>query len=288
VLKFRIVDVIIKFEFPFNYHSFPSIFTKFFDRTYLRKEKSFTIEILPFEEFNHLDFVSDLFNADGYWQIYNMGKDFLIIDGLNTYNGKLVRICEFKKDKACLYFNKICPIEHRNPLTYPIGPVLLVNLISENSGFFMHASSIKVGKGCYVFIGPSGSGKSTIVKLFKQYNKKAVILNDDRIAVRKKKKVAFIYGLPWYTEKEFISNERGRLIGAFFIKPAKENQIKKLSETQIIYKKILPHIFFPVWSRNKLWQTLELVEWISKKIDFYELNFVPDRSVIELIESLTL
>lgn len=152
-----------------------------------------------------------LFEAEKFWSIYDNKNSYIIYDCFNSNDGGFSRVGVFSKEYT---EGKIFIKNHnfdkqnsniKNPLSYPIGPVLMSNLLAGGKGIFLHASGVKTfdDKG-YLFCGESESGKSTIAKLWRD-NDKITILNDDRIIIREKEEKFYIYGTPWYTESEFIS-----------------------------------------------------------------------------------
>src|SRR3989338_3303063 len=86
-------------------------------------------------------------------------------------------------------------------IIYDFLQVLLINYFAQrNEGIFTHSVGIKDidGEGL-LFNGKSGCGKSTTARLWHKHSK-AIVLNDDRIIVRKINGKFFIYGSPWHGE----------------------------------------------------------------------------------------
>lgn len=70
----------------------------------------------------------------------------------------------------------------------------LINL----GGFMLHASAIVVDNKAYLFSAPSGTGKSTHTKLWQEcFGDKAIIINDDKPAIRIEEGKCFAYGTPF-------------------------------------------------------------------------------------------
>lgn len=84
-------------------------------------------------------------------------------------------------------------------IIYDFLQVLLINYFALNkNGIFIHGIGLRDmnGKGL-LFAGKSGAGKSTTARLWHKHSK-VMVLNDDRIIVRKLKNSFFIYGSPWH------------------------------------------------------------------------------------------
>ena len=98
------------------------------------------------------------------------------------------------------------------------GKVFYTRLLQYN-GMMLHASAVAIGGYAYLFCGPSGMGKSTHTKMYlKTFGEKAVIINDDKPAVRKTGGVWYAYGTPWCGKDGININERVRLGGICFLR----------------------------------------------------------------------
>lgn len=150
----------------------------------------------------------------------------------------------------------------------------------KRKGIICKACGIeKDGRG-YLFMGRSGEGKSTMAKLWKG---KANILEDDRIIVRKRGRDFWIYGAPWDRNLDILSPKGVKVEKIFFLKHGKENSLipKKGEEALISFLiRCLP----PPWM-EEIECMIEFCSKIVESISCYELQFLPDSSVVEFLES---
>jgi hypothetical protein len=280
---FKIADIIIKVNKKFK-------LDKKFRKFYLPRSKYNPNVIIKIQKENHinLDKKSPIFQASNYWSVYSQNNRIIIKDEFNLRDGNPKRIALFdnKFERGDLFVKrKISEYGIVNPLTYPIGSVLFSNILPERKGIFIHASGIKIKSAGFLFCGKSGAGKSTLAELFKD---KAKILNDDRIILRKVNNKFFIYGCPWYTERnEFISNERVSLKAIFFIGHGRKNKIKKLNKRQA-FLNILRHVYLPIWDKKGVGLSIKLLKDIIENNDCFNLKFLPNESVVEYLSDFFL
>lgn len=103
--------------------------------------------------------------------------------------------------------------------------MLVADILLENNGFLLHASSIAhSGKG-YIFTGQEESGKSTISALFP----KKLLRGDDVAIIRKTHKTVYLYGSPFYQKtKRAYPNTKTPIAGIFTLTHSLFNLIHKI------------------------------------------------------------
>lgn len=229
-----------------------------------------------------------LFQADNFWEIYSSDKELLILDRFNLRERKSLRIGVFDQkfkrgilsiDKKYFKFDEEKVLS--NPLTYPIGPLILSSFLTlKKKGVFIHSSGIKTGEYGILFSGPSGSGKSTLAGL---WQKRALALNDDRVIVRKIANHYLVYGCPWYTQEEkFITNSKAILKAIFFISHGRKNRISKMNPKEA-YLNIIKHTYLPIWLGTRINFSLDFLKELTQSIDCFSLEFLPQDSVVDFI-----
>jgi len=176
------------------------------------------------------------------------------------------------------------------PLNYPLGEVLMINLLAQKRGVMIHSCGVSNKGHGLLFAGISQMGKSTIANLWKSQmangksqNERVSILSDDRIIIRKRNGQFWIYGTPWHGDAKVHSPERAPLGKIFFLKHAKKNSIKKIEPLEAASRLIV--CSFPtLWDKKGMEFTLNFCAELAQKIPCYELGFVPDESVVDLVE----
>jgi hypothetical protein len=207
-----------------------------------------------------------------------------------TKNGKYIlktgpRIAIFESDfkSGKIYINR----SGRNaisPLSYPLTELLMINLLSQGRGVLAHSCGIdNNGKGM-LFVGESGAGKSTLSNLWKD-KKDVTVLSDDRIIIRKIDGRFWMYGTPWHGDAKACSPEKVPLEKIFFLRHARENSVSKISEIDAVSKLIV--CSFPTfWDKKGMEFTLGFINELTREVPCYELGFVPDKRIIDLVKSI--
>jgi len=235
---------------------------------------------------------------------YDLGEK--IFDSASTWslhrrNGKyLLRICYSNKNSTA---DKIVVLEPdfrlgevyisnrwsnqpvaSDPLLYPFAELLMINLLSQGRGIITHSCGIDNNGEGMLFAGTSGAGKSTLANLWKD-RKDATVLSDDRIIIRKMDGRFWMYGTPWHGDAKVCSPEKAPLKKIFFLKHAKKSGIKKMSPIDATSRLIV--CSFPTfWDKKGMEFTLNFCAELAGKIPCYELGFVPDERVLELVKSI--
>lgn len=170
-----------------------------------------------------------------------------------------------------------------DPLLYPFGELLMINLLSQGKGILTHSCAIENNGEGMLFVGSSGAGKSTLARL--GINKKGVkVLSDDRVIIRKRKDRFFIYGTPWHGDIKACSPEAVPLEKIFFLRHAKKNTIKKITPINAASRLVV--CCFPTfWDKKGMEFTLSFFSELTEKIPCYELGFVPDESVLDFVRN---
>ena len=167
------------------------------------------------------------------------------------------------------------------PLNYPLGEVLMINLLAQERGVMIHSCGVtNKGEGL-LFVGISQMGKSTMANLWKG-EKEVTILNDDRIIIRRKNGYFWMYGTPWHGDAKVCSPEKAPLERIFFLRHTEKNNIRKITPMEAMSRLIV--CSFPTfWDKKGMEFTLEFCAEIAKRIHCYEMGFVPDESVLGFI-----
>jgi hypothetical protein len=140
-------------------------------------------------------------------------------------------------------------------------------------GFCLHSSAVALDGRAVLFSGPCGTGKSTHTNLWQQYfgPDRAVIINDDRPALRMAKNIFYTYGTPWSGKSTLNTNVRVPLGAVIFLKQAKENHIRRLDNKEavqmLIYQSQRPSSY-----RNRMNSLLTLIDGLLHKIPVYQMD----------------
>ncbi len=108
-----------------------------------------------------------------------------------------------------------------------LGTVFYEKLLSFD-GFMLHSSAVVVDSKAYLFTADSGTGKSTHTALWKElFGDNAVILNDDKPALRLNNGKWYAYGTPWSGKHDISANIKAELAGIAVLQRSENNSIER-------------------------------------------------------------
>ncbi|MCK4859876.1 MAG: hypothetical protein KAS87_04900 [Candidatus Omnitrophica bacterium] len=167
-------------------------------------------------------------------------------------------------------------------LMRPLAEILVINHLSKDKGLLTHALGVDDEGEGMVFFGASGAGKSTLANLYKQYSKNTVILNDERLIIKKEKHKFYLYGTPWPGGGFTASNHKVELKKVFFIKHGRQNRVIP-EPTILLMKRMFQQLFLPFWDKAGIDFTLRFCEELIRNIPSHRLAFVKDEKVIDFV-----
>lgn len=233
----------------------------------------------------------EIFNSGTIWSLYRSKGKYI----LKVPPRKAVLDSDFKSGK--IYIESSAPSFVRSyPLDYPLDEVLMINWLARGWGIMMHACGVSANGQGLVFSGTSGAGKSTVADLWKARIQKlessnmkpsnnTILLSDDRVIIRKIDGRFFVCGTPWHGDSKVGSPEEAPLAKIFFLQQARENRVKKIDPIKAASRLIVCS-FPPFWDKKGMEFTLNYCAELAQKIPCYELDFVPDKGVLDLVRNI--
>ena len=119
-------------------------------------------------------------------------------------------------------------------LEYLLYGAMFYDKLLDFDGMMLHASAVAVDGMAYLFSANSGVGKSTHTALWQKFLSDAVIVNDDKPAIRLIDGKLFVYGTPFSGKYDMSVNRRFLLGGICFLSRAEENSIKQISPAEAL------------------------------------------------------
>lgn len=228
-----------------------------------------------------------IFESESVWSLYK-GEDSLTIGLSSPACGPgLYKVLTMRSDfSAGDVFVKKKDSEKSlpYPLDYPLDELLMINFLPHNQAMALHACGvIYEGKGI-IFCGSPDAGKSTTANLWKA-QEGAIVLNDERLIIRKQGEDLWVYGTPWRGDALATSPKGAVLDIIFFIKHASENKAVALSKKQV-FSGLFTRSFPTYWDSKGAEGTLKLCSEVVEKVPGFELGFVPDRSMVDFVKNL--
>ena len=173
--------------------------------------------------------------------------------------------------------------EHAWPLEYPADELLITNYLAHHGlGVEVHGCGlIDAETGGHLFLGHSGAGKSTTTRLWKS-SRNPEILSDDRIILRLHDGELWMYGTPWHGEAAFASAGKAKLGRIVILQHGERNQISRMSFSRAVGE-LFARCFPPFHSAAGLHSTVNFLEKTVRTVPYYEFQFVPDSSAVEMV-----
>ena len=157
------------------------------------------------------------------------------------------------------------------------------NKLLDFEGFCLHSSAVALENRAVLFSGPCGTGKSTHAKLWQQYfgPDRAIIINDDKPALRLRKGIFYAYGTPWSGKSALNVNMRVPLGAIVFLNQAQENHIRRLDSKEavqmLIYQSLRPRDSSKM---NKFLILLDVL--LNNKLPVYQMNCTISPEAVKL------
>lgn len=229
----------------------------------------------------------------------DMSENWRLLEKDNTYiyksplrDKKQVMLVNKRFDRIAAY---LLPKKQKgrvwriDDIIYDFLHVLLINYLAlHKKGIFVHSIGVKdlEGKGL-LFAGKSGCGKTTTAKLWDKHSK-AMVLNDDRIIVRKLNGRFFIYGAPWHGEfSDYLYSkiESAPLEKIFFIRHAPNNTVRRISQKEA-FNRLYPALFPTFWNKEHLENIVSFCQDLIKDVTCYSLGFLNNKKVIGFVRKV--
>ena len=171
-------------------------------------------------------------------------------------------------------------ISYRDSDIYMISGDMFYKNLLKFDGMMLHASTVKLDGKAYLFSGPCGIGKTTHTKLWQENFPTAVVINDDKPALRLIDGQWIAYGTPWCGKDSINKNDSAPIAGICFLKKGDKNEIRRLEPIESI------PLFIEQTVRSLgpkgMNRMLELLDDILRKIPVYELTSVADKDAAML------
>jgi len=144
-----------------------------------------------------------------------------------------------------------------------------------------HGSVVAVDGKAYLFTAKSGTGKSTHTRLWREYlGDRATMVNDDKPFLKITENGVLACGSPWMGKHGLGSNIQVPLKAICILERGEENHIRRIHPKDAVYM-LLQQSSRPM-DAKKLPKYLDLVDALSKKVEFYRLqcNMDPEAAKI--------
>lgn len=221
------------------------------------------------------------------WRLLKKGGDYIYKSPLENREQIMLVNWTFDRVQAFLLSKKNkSGIWEPGDIIYDFLQVLLINYFAQRkTGIFTHAIGVKDvdGQG-FLFAGKSGAGKSTTARLWHKCSQ-AMVLNDDRVIVRKMRDEFIIYGSPWhgdFSDYLYSRIEPAALKKVFFIHHAGENKVREVSLKEA-FTLLYPALFPVFWDNQCLANIVSFCDDLIRQVDCFSLGFVKNKKIIDFV-----
>jgi hypothetical protein len=273
-----------------------------------RRKPDISIDIKVVEALPEIDGAETLFvtyhfmDQQENWRLLAKGKKFIYLCRIEAK--KQLMLVNGRFDKVEAYVLPVVeytlsedgerrsitkPIWRIPDIVYDFLQVLLINYFAQrNQGIFTHAMGVRDGDGNgLLFAGKSGNGKTTLARIW-QKHPRAMVLNDDRVIVRRREGGFFIHGSPWHGDfNDYLESrlESAPLRRLFFIHHARRNTARILSPKEA-FGLLYPVLFPTFWDKECLENIASFCQDLIERVPCYSLGFVDDEKVMEFVRKI--
>lgn len=188
------------------------------------------------------------------------------------------RIDEQKIDMKLTITKEFCEIKQQeNPhLTleqceYIYAGSQFYNKLINLGGFLLHASAVVVDNKAYLFSADSGTGKSTHTKLWQKcFGDKALIINDDKPAIKIENGICYAYGTPFSGKTDENLNMKVPLQAICLLERGKNNSID-LIPTKDALPLILKQTILPK-NQDIINHLFDMLDVVLTKTPIYQMK----------------
>jgi hypothetical protein len=230
-----------------------------------------------------------IFHSGGVWKLYRQADKYQMVMTKFTPGSRPYRIVVFDDTFTSgeVYIQRQTtdadptPAAFVDPLEHPLDQFLMaVFLARRRLGVLLHACGVSDGGRGLAFCGVSGAGKSTLARLWQ--DAPVNVLTDERLIVRRVKGRFWIYGTPWVGEAHISSPEKAPLEKVYVIRHSHKNTLQALSSPAAA-SQLLVRCFPPFFDQVGMQNIIELLGQIAEEIPCYDLGFIPDRQIVDLV-----
>lgn len=162
-------------------------------------------------------------------------------------------------------------------IEYLLYGFMFYDKLLDFDGMMLHASAVAIGGYAYLFSADSGVGKSTHTSYYLEaFGDRAVIINDDKPALRKIDGTFYCFGTPFSGKHDISINKGFKVGGICFLNRAEQNTIEKIDSSRafkLIYRQ--------TQSMNDSIQVekrLDMLDKLLSSCDLYEMGCTNDVS----------
>ncbi len=166
-------------------------------------------------------------------------------------------------------------------VAYNYSGVQFYKQLLEIDGMMLHSSAVVLDGYAYLFSGPSRVGKSTHTRLWLEKFPDAVIINDDKPALRKIEGKWYAYGTPWSGKCSINKNTRAILAGICILERGEGSAITEIPPKEAFIELFAQSTRYQL-TKERMDCLLNHISGLISDIPIYKMHCTPDSSSVEL------
>ncbi|MGN1317940.1 MAG: hypothetical protein ACI4VF_02920 [Lachnospirales bacterium] len=177
------------------------------------------------------------------------------------------------KDEDIENIKKDSPHLSYSDIEYIFTGAAFYEALLHFNGFMLHSSGVVKDGYAYLFSADSGTGKSTHTELWQKYfgEDNAVIINDDKPAIRMVDNELYVYGTPWSGKTDKNLNMRVPIGAIVFLeRSVNNNWVKEISVAEAI-PLILEQTFRPR-QKDMMIKLLDMLDVVLKNVRVFKIG----------------
>lgn len=150
------------------------------------------------------------------------------------------------------------------------------------NGLMLHSSGVVVDNYAYLFSADPGTGKSTHTDLWQKYfgSERAMIINDDKPAIRMIDDKLYVYGTPWSGKTDRNINMKVPIGAIVFLERSENNWVKKIEPKEAI-PLILQQTIRPE-KKDVMIKLLDMLDVVLQRVNLYKLGCNISEEAVEV------
>lgn len=175
-------------------------------------------------------------------------------------------------DESMEHMKEENPHLNEDELEYIFTGAGFYEALLEFNGFMLHSSGVCMDGYAYLFSADPGTGKSTHTGLWQQYfgKDRALIINDDKPAIRLVDDVLYAYGTPWSGKTDKNLNMRVPIGAIVFIERSTDNRIREITPNEAV-PLIMGQTIRPA-QQDKMIKLLDVLDTLLRRVKVYRLG----------------
>lgn len=151
----------------------------------------------------------------------------------------------------------------------------------EIDGMMLHSSAVVLDGHAYLFSGPSRVGKSTHTRFWLERFPEAVVINDDKPALRFIDGRWYAYGTPWSGKHSINVNMKAKVAGICILERGQGNGIAPIPPKEAFIELFAQSTRYQL-SKERMDCLLGHISSLIKEIPIFKMHCTPDIDSVEL------